>query len=148
MHVNLTHDDRGTTETTPKSHEARSVPLNDDAATVLAEHKLRCKLTGEDDPVFPGEMGGVLCDDRLRGRLDESRKAAGVPLPQGKIIHDLRHTYGTYMTAATGDLWRVEAWMGHSSVTVTEIYAHHLPKHDDAAEQSAGLARLRKREAA
>jgi integrase len=58
------------------------------------------------------------------------------------------HTYGTYMTAATGDLWRVKAWMGHSSVTVTEIYAHHLPRHDDAAEQSMGLARLREREAA
>jgi site-specific recombinase XerC len=54
----------------------------------------------------------------------------------------------SYMTAATGDLWRVKAWMGHSSVTVTEIYAHHLPQHDDAAEQSAGQARLRKREAA
>jgi integrase len=39
-----------------------------------------------------------------------------------------------------GDLREVQEYMGHSSVTVTEVYAHFIPRQDAAARGTSALA--------
>ena len=42
-------------------------------------------------------------------------------------IHDLRHTFGTRMTAAGAPIRSIQEWMGHASIQTTEIYADYAP---------------------
>jgi integrase len=48
-------------------------------------------------------------------------------------IHDLRHTFGSWLAQAGISLHRIRDLMGHASVTTTEQYAHLQPLDDHAA---------------
>jgi integrase len=51
-------------------------------------------------------------------------KKLGIPHVK---VHALRHGFATRLLEATGDIKLVQEWLGHSSVTTTEIYAHLVP---------------------
>jgi integrase len=44
-------------------------------------------------------------------------------------LHDLRHTYGSYMAMAGVDLYTIGKLMGHLNIKSTQIYAHLAPEH-------------------
>lgn len=44
-------------------------------------------------------------------------------------LHDLRHTYGSYMAMAGVDLYTIGKMMGHLDIKSTQIYAHLSPEH-------------------
>jgi integrase len=114
--------------TTPKNGRPRAVPLAAEVAAALARLDQRGYLTGDDDLVFPGELGGYLDGSALRRRYDKARDRAGLrPLR----FHDLRHTFGTRMIAKA-DILRVKEWMGHADVQTTMRYLHYTPRADDA----------------
>jgi integrase len=48
-------------------------------------------------------------------------------------FHDLRHSYGTLAASIYANLREVQEYMGHASVTTTELYAHFVPRLDAAA---------------
>lgn len=115
--------------TTPKSGKVRAVPMAPDVAHALAALGQRDLWTGDDDLVFPGELGGYLNGSALRRRYASALKRAGLrPLR----FHDLRHTFGTRMIAKA-DIRRVQEWMGHADVQTTMKYLHYVPREDDAA---------------
>lgn len=60
-------------------------------------------------------------------RLDA--KAANV----GGSLHWLRHTFCSYLAQAGVSLHDIKELAGHSSVAVTEMYAHHAPHAGQAA---------------
>jgi len=50
--------------------------------------------------------------------------------------HTCRHTFASWLVQAGVPLYKVSSWMGHSSIEVTERYAHLAPtQSDDTAEQ-------------
>src|SRR3954447_542546 len=114
--------------TTTKGGRGRVVPMVDDLAQVLARLGQRGFLTGREDPVFPGELGGYMDGSALRRRFVEARKRAGLrPLR----FHDLRHTFGSLaITRAT--IVRVRAWMGHADSRTTMRYLHHKSQVNEA----------------
>ena len=57
-------------------------------------------------------------------------------LPFRCYLHKLRHTFASHLVQAGVDLYHVSKLMGHSSVKVTEIYAHLAPR---ALEKDVGL---------
>jgi len=48
--------------------------------------------------------------------------------PAGKGWHMLRHSFASRCVAAGYHLREVQVWMGHSTIQVTERYAHLAPK--------------------
>jgi integrase len=115
--------------TTPKSGKVRAVPLAPDVASSLARLAAREHHVGEEDLVFPGELGGFFDDSALRRRYKEALACAGL---RQLRFHDLRHTFGTRMIAKA-DILRVKEWMGHADVTTTMRYLHYTPRPEDAA---------------
>ena len=78
--------------TTPKSGKGRAIPMIEPVARTLARLRKRDHMTGPDDLVLPGPLGGYLDDSALRRRYKTARDDAGLrPLR----FHDLRHTFGT-----------------------------------------------------
>jgi len=122
--------------TTPKSGKVRSVPMAPDVAAALSRLGQRRDWTGDDDLVFPGELGGYLDGSALRRRYAAALKRAGLRTLR---FHDLRLTFGTRMIAKA-DIRRVQEWMGHADVQTTMKYLHFVPREDDAALVAAAFA--------
>ena len=114
--------------TAPKSGKVRSVPLAPEVASALARLSGRGGHAGEDDLVFPGELGDYLDGSALRRRYTAALKRAGL---RQLRFHDLRHTFGTRMIAKA-DIRRVQEWMGHADVQTTMRYLHYAPREEDA----------------
>jgi hypothetical protein len=118
----------------PKSGCVRSVPMDDDVARVLDGLNRRERFTGEDDLVFPNEVGGFLDDSKIRKRYRAALDRAKLkPLR----FHDLRHSFGT-LAVQVFPLSDVMAYMGHADISTTMIYIHHVPAADAAERLTSG----------
>lgn len=53
-------------------------------------------------------------------------------------IHDLRHTYGSWLAQRGVSLHKIRDLMGHASVTTTERYAYLAPGRNDAVLEALG----------
>jgi integrase len=109
----------------------RSVPLVDVAARALDGLSRREHFTQPEDLVFCNAFGDYLHDGELRRRFYAALRVAGLGEKRtgGKpmTFHDLRHTFGT-LAVKVWDLPKVRAYMGHSSITTTMGYVHHVPR--------------------
>lgn len=52
---------------------------------------------------------------------------------KGSSFHTLRHTFASYLAMAGVDLYRISKLMRHSSIKMTERYAHLSPQHINQA---------------
>src|SRR5438128_423946 len=43
--------------------------------------------------------------------------------------HALRHTFATHAARFGVNPWRLQAWLGHSTITMTMRYVHHVEEH-------------------
>lgn len=104
----------------------RAVPLNAAAKSAL-------KALGED------RLVDAEADTLTHWSIKEAR-AMGL---KGSI-HWLRHTFCTSLVQSGVSLHQVKELAGHSSVTVTEQYAHHAPGHGKDAVSKIGAWARRK----
>jgi integrase len=110
------HTERPTT----KSGKPRTVPLHPRALSALNE-QLAGRDAAPDTRVFATDGGGPLDPSHFRRDVWlPAIKAAGVTAR----FHDLRHSCASRLLAGGMDLAQVKEIMGHSSVTVTELYLH------------------------
>jgi integrase len=101
-----------------KGRKQRIVPLLPQAIAALQEAPRRLK----DPRVF------WWMRDRHTTLRRFQRRLAWAELPQFRF-HDLRHTFGAYAAQAGVDLEVIAAAMGHTSTTVTKLYAHLSPDY-------------------
>jgi integrase len=100
-------------ESTTKTGRARAVPLPPRAVRIA-----RRRLP------FPVAYW------TLRKSFDAARRAARMPHVHW---HDLRHTYASWLAQAGQPMGAIRDLMGHSSLAVTNRYAHLAPSHLRAA---------------
>ena len=122
--VNLKTGMLTVTGATAKSHHTRYIPLNSEAREVLQAWQKQTDTTGYIFTVDGAQLGSV-------------KKAWGSILAAAKITgfrwHDLRHHFASMLVMAGCDLYVVKELLGHSSIVVTERYAHLTPEHKQAA---------------
>ncbi len=113
---NLRLDQRLLTVPLSKSNKPRHIPLSDEAIAVI-----RSLRREPDCPwLFPGHVPGKPLSDiylfwndlRQRLRLADVR------------IHDLRHTFASFLVNAGHTLYEVQKLLGHSDPRTTMRYAH------------------------
>ena len=74
------------------------------------------------DFVFANEVGDVTAQRGVQDAMKRSLARAG--LERTYRVHDLRHTAGSYLPAMGIPLPTVQAIMGHSTLAMTQRYAH------------------------
>lgn len=99
---------------TTKSKRERMVPLTPEALAMLRDLWPRRPT----EPVFTYEEHGLRTVRRSFARA--CRKAGIV----GLHLHDLRHTFAAVFVMNGGDLYRLQRYMGHSTIALTQRYAH------------------------
>jgi integrase len=99
---------------TPKSHEARSVPVPSFLMVELARH---VKGREPDDLVFTAPLGGVLRNRTARRDwFDGAAARIGVA---GLTPHELRHTAASLAISAGANVKAVQRMLGHASAVMT-----------------------------
>lgn len=123
---------------TPKSHEARSVPipriLIEDLAVQVADKS-------RDDLVFTTASGAPLRNrNARRSWFDEAAAAIGEP---GLTPHELRHTAASLAVSTGAHVKSVQAMLGHASAAMTlDTYADLFDDDLDAvADRLDAVAR-------
>ena len=123
---------------TPKSHEARSVPVPRFLADELTAH-----LAGRDsaEPAFTSPRGDVLRNRNARREWFNAAAAAiGEP---GLTPHELRHTAASLAIASGANVKAVQRMLGHASAAMTlDVYSDLFDDDLDAvAERLDEVAR-------
>jgi hypothetical protein len=99
---------------TPKTHEARSVPIPQSLVDDLARHTAG-KAAGE--LVFTTAAGAPLRNrNARRGWFDAAAIEVGVP---GLTPHELRHTAASLAVSAGANVKAVQRMLGHASAVMT-----------------------------
>lgn len=108
-----------------KGRRERVLPLWNETQAVLRDW-LRIRPSVDDRAVFLNARGEAMTRHGFASRLAVHVRTAQHSAPtlaRKKVTpHVLRHTCAVHTLEATGDVRRVALWLGHSSVTSTEIY--------------------------
>lgn len=99
-----------------KSRRERLVPLNLTAMALLEG------LSRRSEYVFAGDRGRKLDDEHVSRKFRKAVKEAG--LSDDLHLHSPRHTFATWLVQSGVGIYEVRKLMGHSSVAVTQVYAH------------------------
>ncbi|MDP4131039.1 MAG: tyrosine-type recombinase/integrase [Bacteroidota bacterium] len=85
------------------------------------------KLCADERAFFISQHGGRMQD--FYGRLDVMRQRAEI----GKNItpHGLRHSIATHLLQSGMDIEEIARFLGHSSLSSTQIYTHIVNQHPD-----------------
>lgn len=112
-----------------KSARRRAIPLNSESLRALEALLAWRDCYAPSSPwVFPASTptGHI---QRFKAGWDNACKRVGI---EDFRIHDLRHTCASWLVMADVSLYVIRDLLGHSSITVTERYAHLSP--DKVAE--------------
>jgi len=112
-----------------KSKKARTVPLNRNAREALLNRQQEQARQSLDSPfVFvhtnPRWLGQRIGD--IKNAFASACKRAGI---EGCTPHTLRHTCASWLVMAGRPLIEVRDLLGHSTVKMTERYAHLAPEN-------------------
>lgn len=109
-----------------KSNRRRAIPLNKTALQALESLQ-----RGNSSPwVFARKNG-----ERIKTMNWLFRKAVKLAGIEDFRIHDLRHTFASWLVSEGVELVKVRDLLGHTSIKMTERYAHLMPERlHDAVE--------------
>jgi len=94
-----------------KGGRQRRVPLDQDTLKMLSDYVLALNIP-EDQPVFPIQRNRVFNIVKKYGKM------TGVNIHP----HTLRHSFAINMVRGGTDLRRVQLMLGHTSLSITQVY--------------------------
>ncbi len=126
-----------------KGGRFREVPLS---GKCQAELEAQRKRTGDREYVFPGRDSASLSGMRSIGwwvrALDPLRESMPVftenapGSSSGRAWHLCRHSFASKLVQGGVPLAKVSAWLGHKSISTTQIYSHLAPGFDSDIERA------------
>ncbi len=122
--INLNH---GFVRITGKGNKTRLVPVGTAARDKIAHNRAHDRPRFIRDPaeraLFLTARGRPLTRQAFWKSLRNYARRAGVRLPAGDISpHKLRHSFATHLVERGADLRAVQAMLGHSDISTTQIY--------------------------
>lgn len=133
-HTVVSYGGRIEKDKTKNQSSRRIYPLSDDVASILLDikeaQKQNSKLFGkgyfESDYVFTWADGRPIPPDHVSHKFNKLLKKHNLPHIR---FHDLRHTCASLLLSNDSTLKDVQAWLGHSSITMTaDVYGHLDPQ--------------------
>jgi integrase len=112
-----------------KQRKLHRAELSGAAVALLSEWRTEC----QGEFVFPGRAGQPLTD--VKRTWEAVRRDAGV---SDVRLHDLRHTYASFMASAGHSLLTIGKVLGHTQAQTTARYAHLFD--DPLREAAEGVA--------
>lgn len=112
-----------------KAGKARLVPLNQSARDAFLR-RFRYRATHCPDSPWVFCTKGGLRVESVRSSFWQACDTAGLT---GFRFHDLRHTCGSWLMQAGVPAGHIAAVLGHSTIRMTERYAHVAPENAEAA---------------
>jgi integrase len=117
-----------------KTAQKRVIPVNE----AVRETLLKLLKAQKSDFVFTEGDGGPLEVNHVYRRFREAQVRAGI---SNRIrFHDLRHTFASNFMMNGGNLYDLQKLLGHTSIKMTERYAHLAPEH---LERTVGIVCFR-----
>jgi integrase/recombinase XerD len=146
--------DSGVLFCTGKGSKQRRVPVGRSALTWRQRYESarRSLLAGrESERLFVGYMGRALTRQGVWALLKRHAAKAGI---RGVTPHVLRHSFATHLLEHGADTRSVQAMLGHSDLSTTQIYTHVTgerlrsvyEKHHPRAKQDGETGRRGDRE--
>lgn len=87
---------------------------------LTALHKQRAEARSQLETIFPNPPTGKPYVSIFYS-WDTARKAAGLP---DLRVHDLRHSFASFLVNAGRSIYEVQELLGHSDIRTTSRYAH------------------------
>lgn len=100
-----------------KNGRMRTIPSNEVVHHVLNQ---RARVS---EYVFTTEKGRQYRGDFVSRQFKRAARKAG--LPEGVHFHSPRHTHASWLVTSGVSIYDVKTLLGHSSIGVTQIYAHN-----------------------
>lgn len=115
-----------------KGEKTRLVPVNGEASRILKHYIQVWNITSPDEPVFINRKGEKLTRAGIQYIIDKYITTVREEHPEyftKKITcHSFRHSKAMHLLEAGVNLIYIRDFLGHVSVTTTEIYAKTNPK--------------------
>lgn len=107
-----------------KGNRKRRVPLHPEAKAVLLNLLKKDKYGKY---VFCKEDGSPYSIHHYYRHFHAAQERAG--FTKRYRFHDLRHTFASHFMMSGGELYELKNLLGHSSIEMTQKYAHLSPNH-------------------
>jgi integrase len=120
--------------TNTKSGKGREVPIDQVLNQVLRERKKKIFLGGDARVFVFTRLGKRLRN--VRTGFEKARKRAG--LGDDVTFHVLRHTFASWFMINGGDVYRLQKYLGHSTLVLTQRYAHLSAEYRQAGVKFFG----------
>ncbi len=125
LNVNDLNLTTGTLRCTGKGNKERELPLYKTAVLALdrylREGRIFLQRNAEETALFLNRNGRRLTRQGVWAILRQYARAASL---EALTPHTLRHTFATHLLDGGADLREVQHFLGHSSITSTQIYTH------------------------
>ena len=116
-----------------KGNKPRTVLLTKATSKLLKEwNQVKYRqgfVNNSEDPLFPNSRNEKYCTRAIQKRIKLIFEVAG--LPKNLSVHSLRHTYCSLLLAQKVSLATVKEQLGHSSISITNLYSHAIGNLDD-----------------